>query len=111
MSSNIFRTFYKKLARTRLPPVVDKAKMRKVLIDKVIYRNNDSEINVLPKLDEDKATVAILLKMQSSDFTIKIKQFLHKSLGCFFSKTGAQKQFALAQGITWLGEDSIDDSC
>lgn len=37
--------------------------------------------------------------------------FVHQSLGSFFSKIGAQKQFSLAQGLDWLGEDSIDDYC
>lgn len=37
--------------------------------------------------------------------------FVHTSLGTFFTQEGAEKQFALAQGIEWLGGDSIDDYC
>lgn len=29
----------------------------------------------------------------------------------FFTKEGAEKQFILAQGLEWTGEDSIDDYC
>ncbi len=29
----------------------------------------------------------------------------------FFTKEGAEKQFTLAQGLEWTGEDSIDDYC
>lgn len=39
------------------------------------------------------------------------KKFVHESLGSFFSKNGTQKQFTLAQGLKWNGEDSIDDYC
>jgi len=37
--------------------------------------------------------------------------FVHSSLGSFFSKEGAEKQFYLAQGLEWYGGDSIDDYC
>lgn len=35
--------------------------------------------------------------------------YIHTSLGSFFTKEGAEKQFTLAQGLEWNGEDSIDD--
>jgi len=34
---------------------------------------------------------------------------VHTSLGSFFSKEGADKQFCLVQGLEWTGGDSIDD--
>jgi len=37
--------------------------------------------------------------------------FVHESLGTFFSREGAEKQFCLAQGLPWDGGDSIDDYC
>ena len=37
--------------------------------------------------------------------------FVHISLGSFFRKEGAEKQFYLAQGLEWYGGDSIDDYC
>lgn len=37
--------------------------------------------------------------------------FVHTSLGTFFEKDGAEKQFTLAQGLEWTGGDSIDDYC
>lgn len=37
--------------------------------------------------------------------------FVHTSLGNFFGKEGAEKQFHLAQGLEWHGGDSIDDYC
>lgn len=35
--------------------------------------------------------------------------FVHKNLGSFLEKIGAEKQFALVQGYDWSGENSIDD--
>ena len=35
--------------------------------------------------------------------------FVHTSLRSFFTKEGAEKQFCIAQGLEWTGEDSIDD--
>ena len=35
--------------------------------------------------------------------------FIHENLGSFFTLIGAQKQFCLARGLEWDGEDSIDD--
>ncbi len=37
--------------------------------------------------------------------------FVHTSINSFFTKEGAEKQFCLAQGLEWLGGDSIDDYC
>lgn len=40
---------------------------------------------------------------------IENEKFVHESLGTFFTLIGAQKQFNLALGLEWTGEDSIDD--
>ncbi|NSY07656.1 hypothetical protein G6L84_14135 [Agrobacterium tumefaciens] len=37
--------------------------------------------------------------------------FVHESHGMFFSREGAEKEFTLAQGLPWCGEDTIDDYC
>lgn len=37
--------------------------------------------------------------------------FVHESRGTFFTSDGAEKQFALIQGVPWEGGDSIDDYC
>lgn len=43
--------------------------------------------------------------------TIEDERFVHEGLGTFFSLEGATKQFYLARGLPWEGEDSIDDYC
>lgn len=37
--------------------------------------------------------------------------FIHTSLGSFFKKDGAEKQFTLAQGLEWTGGETFDDLC
>jgi hypothetical protein len=40
---------------------------------------------------------------------IENEKVVHESLGTFFTLNGGQKQFYLALGIEWAGQDSIDD--
>lgn len=37
--------------------------------------------------------------------------YVHTSIGTFFTKEGAQKQFCLARGLEWTGGDTFDDYC
>ena len=46
-----------------------------------------------------------------AEITYQNDVFVHNSLGTFFQKEGAEKQFTLAQGLEWTGGDTIDDYC
>jgi hypothetical protein len=46
-----------------------------------------------------------------AEITYQNDVFVHNSLGTFFEKDGAEKQFTLAQGLEWKGTDTIDDNC
>ena len=46
-----------------------------------------------------------------AEITFENDVFVHSSLGTFFEKDGAEKQFTLAQGLEWTGGDTIDDYC
>jgi hypothetical protein len=46
-----------------------------------------------------------------AEVTYQNDYFVHNSLGSFFEKNGAEKQFTLAQGLEWTGADTIDDYC
>jgi hypothetical protein len=46
-----------------------------------------------------------------AEITYQNDVFVHNSLGTFFEKDGAEKQFTLAQGLEWTGTDTIDDNC
>lgn len=46
-----------------------------------------------------------------TEVTLENNFFIHKNLGSFFKKNGAEKQFILAQGLEWMGGDTFDDFC
>ena len=43
--------------------------------------------------------------------TFEDDNFVHESLGTFFTHEGADKEFTLAQGLPWEGGDTFDDYC
>lgn len=46
-----------------------------------------------------------------AEITYQNDVFVHNSLGTFFEKDGAEKQFTLVQGLECTGDDTIDDYC
>jgi len=84
-------------------------------------RNNIYETMVLQfVLMNDRQTIFVMTQSIKEDsikpwalakITYENGLYIHTSLGSFFSKDGAEKQFTLAQGLEWTGEDSIDDYC
>lgn len=46
-----------------------------------------------------------------AEITYQKDVFVHNSLGTFFQREGAEKQFTVAQGLEWTGGDTIDDYC
>lgn len=40
-----------------------------------------------------------------AEVTFQNNVFVHNNLESFFQKVGAEKQFTLAQGLEWIGED------
>ena len=65
---------------------------------------NKSELIVLTTSDSMKPFALAKVYIENG-------KFVHESLGTFFTLIGAQKQFNLALGLEWTGEDSIDDYC
>lgn len=71
-------------------------------------------------ISKDENTLWIMCKSGDEDpikpysvaeVTYQNDVFVHKSLGTFFEKVGAEKQFTLVQGLEWTGDDTIDDYC
>lgn len=71
-------------------------------------------------ISQDSSTLWIIGKSEERDpvkpyslaeITYHNDVFVHNSLGTFFQKDGAEKQFTLVQGLEWTGGDSIDDYC
>lgn len=46
-----------------------------------------------------------------AEVTYQDDVFVHNSLGTFFEKEGAEKQFTLVQGLEWTKGETIDDYC
>jgi hypothetical protein len=43
--------------------------------------------------------------------TFETGLYVHTTVGTFFTKEGAEKEFCLARGIEWTGGDTFDDFC
>ncbi|MDY0140213.1 MAG: HNH endonuclease signature motif containing protein [Candidatus Izemoplasmatales bacterium] len=86
-------------------------------IGDIFVRNRYGENEVVHKaLTEDKNNMLIITDLDSpiknyalAKVYIEEGFYVHKSMGTFFTEEGALKQFTLAQGLEWDGEDSIDD--
>lgn len=84
-----------------------------------IFASNDIYQSIVLKFATD-ATMKTLYVMSESDnmkpwavakITYEDKLYIHESLGSFFFQEGAEKEFCIAQGLEWTGEDPIDDYC
>lgn len=79
-------------------------------------RYGTSRVHKIALSDDEKYLYVIT---KAEDFAIKEyalaivyfenNLYVHQSKGTFFTEEGAMKQFTLAQGLEWDGEDSIDD--
>lgn len=88
----------------------------------VIFSHNqyDSSLVVNSGFSEDKQSLYVMTESSKVEaikpyalakITYENNLFVHTSISRFFTKEGAEKQFTLAQGLEWNGEDSIDDDC
>lgn len=71
-------------------------------------------------LSTDKSTLWIICKNDAADaikpyFLAEVLfengLFVHKNLGSFFERVGAERQFAIKRGLEWLGGQSLDEFC
>ena len=68
--------------------------------------SDDHQLYVISESTEGKNAVK---PWALAKITFENGEFVHISLGSFFAKEGAEKQFHLAQGLEWNGEDTFDD--
>ena len=68
----------------------------------------------------DRNTLWVICQLQEGtspkpwslvEITFENDVFVHESLGTFFEKVGAEKQFTLAQGLEWQGGETFDELC
>lgn len=87
-----------------------------------VFSRNQYTSSIIERfaISDDKNILFILCKSGDKNpikpyslakVTFQNDVFIHNSLGTFFEKDGAEKQFTLAQGLEWTGGDSIDDYC
>ncbi len=86
------------------------------LSEDAIFSENQYGKSIIRKYAVDNNTIFVITTIPSgikpfalAKITFENGYYLHTSLGSFFTEKGADKQFTLAQGLEWTGEDSIDD--
>lgn len=87
----------------------------------VFSRNqNTSSIIELFAISQDEKTLWIMCKSGDenpikpyslTEISYKNEVFVHNSLGTFFKKDGAEKQFTIVQGLEWEYGETFDDLC
>lgn len=87
-----------------------------------IFSRNQFTSSVIERvaISKDEKTLWIMCKSGDenpikpyslAEVTYQDHLFVHNSLGTFFQKDGAEKQFNLAQGLEWTGDETFDDLC
>ncbi len=87
-----------------------------------IFARNDFSISIVLKVAvaDDGQSVFVMCEQAAKD-TIKPWSlakvafedglYVHTSLGTFFTKDGAEKEFCLVRDLEWTGGDTFDDYC
>lgn len=76
-------------------------------IEQFAISNDENALWIMCKTSNESSIKPFSL----AEVTYQNDVFVHKSLGTFFQREGAEKQFILVQGLKWTGRDSIDDNC
>lgn len=77
------------------------------IIERFAISNDENTLWIMCKSGDENPIKPYSL----AEVTYQNNAFVHNSLGTFFEKDGADKQFTLAQGFEWTGVDTIDDYC
>jgi len=93
------------------------------LIPGSLFCRNDTYSNLVSKyaLANDHQSLHLITESTEGEDAIKPwalakvtyenAMFIHTSIHSFFTHEGAEKQYCLAQGLEWMGGDSMDDYC
>jgi len=86
-----------------------------------VFCRNEVNSSLVSKsvLSEDRQLLFVLTKSSEGEnavkpwavakITFEDGLFVHSNIQTFFTPEGAEKQYCLAQGLEWIGGDSIDD--
>jgi len=92
------------------------------LKEKKVFSQNQYSNSIIEDFAISKDESTFWVRCRSSDdneikpyslaeVTFENTFFIHNSLGSFFKKDGAEKQFTLAQGLEWIGGETFDELC
>ncbi|MDY0277184.1 MAG: HNH endonuclease signature motif containing protein [Acholeplasma sp.] len=91
---------------------------KKLLIGEVFSRNQFGENKVEKIAFSEQNSVIYVLTISESNpikplglakITFENNEYVHESLGTFFTSEGAEKEFTIAQGLEWTGGETFDD--
>jgi hypothetical protein len=77
------------------------------IIERFAISKNENILWIMCKSGDENPTKPYSL----AEITYQNDVFVHNSLATFLEKDGAAKQFTLAQGLEWTGDDTINDYC
>lgn len=77
------------------------------LIERVAISKDEKTLWIMCKSGDENPIKPYSL----AEVTYQDDIFVHNSLGTFFQKDGAEKQFTLLQGLEWTGGETFDDLC
>jgi hypothetical protein len=87
--------------------IFSKNQYTSTIIAQFAISNHENTLLILCKSGDENP----LKPYSLAEITYQNDVFVHNSLGTFFQREGAEKQFTLAQGLEWTGGDTIDDYC
>lgn len=77
------------------------------IIEDFAISNDENTLWIVCKNIDENANKPYTL----TEVTFQNNLFVHNCLGSFFNKEYVEKQFTLAQGLEWSGEDTFEDYC
>lgn len=94
-------------ANLKVGDVFSRNQYTKLIIESFAISKDENTLWIMCKRGDENPIKPYSL----AEITYQNDVFIHNSLGTFFEKGGAEKQFTLVQGLEWTGGDTIDDYC
>lgn len=95
------------VANLKVEKVFSQNQYTKSIVENFATSKDESILWIMCKNNEDGAIKPYSL----AEISYQNDYFIHNSLGSFFQKDGAEKQFTLLQGLEWTRGDTFDDYC
>jgi hypothetical protein len=95
------------VANLKVERVFSQNQYTKSIIESFATSKVENILWIMCKCSEDGAKKPYSL----AEISYQNDYFIHNSLGSFFQKDGAEKQFTLVQGLEWTRGDTFDDYC